>query len=240
MANSKTKDIESIRSELASLWEELGSRGASADAVFATLREAILSRMLLPGQHFAEEDFASAFGVSRTPVREAILRIEAEGLVERLSRRGLVVSDISPTEILEIYEVRIVLDGLAAQLAAELITPPEMAHLKWINERMRAAGEAEDFQAMADLNLEFHARMAVASGNSFLQRQINEVHARVRRFKDSTFAHPHRWQVAVEEHDTLLTRIEEGDTDGAQGAAKEHMTAARQVRLEMVQDDADT
>lgn len=233
---NKVKDIESSRPGLDALWDQFSARGASADAVFETLREAILSRVLQPGQNFAEEDFAGAFGVSRTPVREAILRLETEGLVERLSRRGLAISDISPEEVLEIYEVRIVLDALAAELAAKAITPPEVAHLSWINDRMRTAGEAHDFDTMSSLNLEFHELMAKASNNSFLLRQTREVHNRVRRFEGTTFSHPERWSKAITEHEQILAHIEREDADGARRAAAEHMRAARQVRLVMVKE----
>lgn len=237
MAKSRVKDIEASRGELGVLWQRFAPRGASADAVFATLREAILARILQPAQHFTEEDFASAFGVSRTPVREAILRLEAEGLVERRSR-GLVVSDISPAEILEIYDVRIALDALAAELAAKAITPPDLARLRWVNDRMRTAGEDGDFTTMSELNLEFHDALAKSSQNSFLVRQVGEVHDRVRRFEQTTFAHPGRWSEAVDEHEAILAALEAGDEAGAGRAARSHMAAARRTRLTMVEREA--
>lgn len=234
------KDIEGVQDELSELWERLGTRGGSSDGVVASLREAILSRVLQPGQQFAEEDFAKAFGVSRTPVREAVLRLEAEGLVERLSRRGLVINQISPEEVLEIYEVRIALDALAAELASTAITPPEVAELRWINDRMHAAGEDDDYEEMARLNLEFHDLMARASRNSFLIRMVREVHNRVRRFSSTTFAYPARWQTAVEEHHAILSALEQGDGYTARQSAWEHMANAKKVRLKMVEEARDS
>src|SRR5437763_17198432 len=110
---------------LISLWRAQPVTGATSDMVYAVLREAILSGMLAPGQRLAEVAFASLFNVSRTPVREALVRLETTGLAHRVPRRGLVVGRITPQEIVEVYVVRENLDGLAASLAAQFATRGE-------------------------------------------------------------------------------------------------------------------
>jgi DNA-binding GntR family transcriptional regulator len=107
-------DIDAMMDKVVALWSERRTREGSSEAVYATLREAILGKVLRPGPQFAEEDLARVFSVSRTPIREAILRLESEHLMERRGRRRVSVSQISPAEVLEIYDVRVVLDGLAA------------------------------------------------------------------------------------------------------------------------------
>lgn len=221
---------------LLELWTELREQEAAAEAVYATLREAILSKSLSPGHQFVEEDFARLFGVSRTPVREAILRLESERLVDRHGRRGLTVSRISPAEALEIYDVRIVLDAFAAEMAAHNVTPPQIAQLVWVNDRMRTMGENADFEQMAMLNLDFHEWLARSAGNSFLLQQIRVVHDRVRRFDGTTFEYPGRWKQALEEHDEILDALRANDAERARRAAHDHMLMAKKIRLEMIQD----
>lgn len=216
---------------LTDLWRRQGRSLATSESVHRTLREAILQQILGPGTRLAEEDLAGGFGISRTPVREAILRLEAEGLAERSSGRTAFVTEISPREIVEIYEVRGAIDGLSAELAATRIEPPALSGLEWTNQQMRDAGEQGDFVTMARLNLEFHEQLATASGNAFLLQMLVAVHDRVRRFPGTTFAHGERWREAVEEHDALLTALRSHDSEASARLARAHMNRSRDVRI---------
>src|SRR5688500_18798828 len=120
------------RKQLVALWKRSEDEPVAAEAIYATLREAILSGFLLPGVRLCQVQLASLFKRSRTPVREAILRLESERLTERSSRRGFVVGRITRQEVLEVYAVRAAMDGLAARLAAQGILPAEMEHLRWL------------------------------------------------------------------------------------------------------------
>jgi DNA-binding GntR family transcriptional regulator len=233
-------DIAGFIAPVLDLWNERRAQEGSADAVYATLREAILSRSLRPGYPFAEEDLAQVFAVSRTPIREAILRLESERLIERRGRRRLSVSEISPEEVLEIYDVRVVLDALAAELAAEHATPPEIAQLRWANDQLREAGAEGDVARMSVLNLEFHDWMAQAGRNSFLLDQLRAVRDRVRRFDHTTFEYPGRWEIVIGEHDEILAGIETHDPKRASRAARSHMRNSKKVRLAMVEDEQHT
>jgi DNA-binding GntR family transcriptional regulator len=229
-------DVESMMEAVVRLWSERRTQEGSSEAVYTTLREAILSKALRPGPQFAEEDLARVFSVSRTPVREAILRLESEHLIQRQGRRRVSVSRISPAEVLEIYDVRVVLDGLAARLAASHATPPEIAQLHWVSDRMRAAEEKSDFQSISALSLEWHDWLARAGRNSFLLNQVRVVHDRVRRFDRTTFEYPGRGAIAISEHDRILAAVEAGDAARANELAMAHMLNAKQVRLAMVED----
>src|SRR5215510_14162761 len=103
---------------LRELWQAQPVSGATSDMIYAVLHEAILSGALSPGQRLAEESFAALFSVSRTPVREAFVRLETTGMAHRVPRRGLIVGRITPQEIVDVYVVRETIDGLAAFLAA--------------------------------------------------------------------------------------------------------------------------
>jgi DNA-binding GntR family transcriptional regulator len=212
-------------------WPKLSKSAATSEGVHQALREAILSQFLEPGTRLAEEEVAGRFGISRTPVREAILRLEAEGLAERNSGRTAFVSELRPQEILEIYEVRAAIDGLAAELAATRIEPPALAGLEWTNQRMAVAGEAGDYATMASLNLEFHEQLARASGNAFLLQMLVAVHDRVRRFPGTTFSHGERWRLAIGEHEQILEALKAHDPTASGQRAKLHLHNARDVRI---------
>jgi DNA-binding GntR family transcriptional regulator len=228
-------DIDAMMEKVVALWNERRTQEGSSEAVYATLREAILAKALRPGPQFAEEDLARMFSVSRTPVREAILRLESEHLMERRGRRRVSVSEISPVEVLEIYDVRVVLDGLAAELAARNATPPEIAQLHWISERMKSAEGSAAFDTVSALSLEWHEWLARASHNSFLLNQIRVVHDRVRRFERTTFEFPGRGTEAITEHEQILAAVEAGDAERAIERAKVHMLNAKKVRLLMLE-----
>lgn len=219
------------------MWRARSGESGTSDAIYKTLREAVLEKVLPPGERLSEEGLANELGVSRTPIREALLRLETEGLISRPSGRSVVVSSLTQDEILEIYTVRAHLDGLAAALAATHIIPPKLAELRWINSKMRDAASNSDFEKMARLNVDFHQSMAEGSGNAFLAYLMTQVHARVRRFPGTTFAQEGRGVEALDEHDAILDAIDAGDAELAEKLASEHMDHARQVRTKMVLRD---
>jgi len=221
------------------IWSESGSFNRSSDAVFLTLREVILSQRLPAGKVFTEEDLAGVFSVSRTPVREAVQRLIGEHLLERRGRR-IVVSAMSPAEVLEIYDVRGALDALAARLATEHATPPEIAQLRWLNEQMRAAVDADDVSGSFRLNLEYHDYLARMSRNEFLLRQVRMVQDRVRRFPHTTFEFSGRPDQILHEHQRILDAIEAGDSAAAAAAANDHIMQSKDIRLAMLDDDRTT
>jgi DNA-binding GntR family transcriptional regulator len=200
-----------------------------------TLREAILHGVLPAGQQLGEIRLASIFGRSRTPVREAILRLEAEGLAARTARSGLVVAQITRDEVLEVYAVREMLDGLSARLAAHGILPTELDRLVWLNDRLRAAAEQGDAKAMIQLNIEFHEAISSASRNTLLHEFMQRIHAWVRRFENTTMSYSGRGMEAVAEHDTLIDALRARNPDEAERIARQHMSRARQIRIAMTQ-----
>ena len=223
------------RNQLLALWKQSEDEPVAAEAIYSTLREAILSGILGPGERLGEVQLASLFKRSRTPVREAILRLESERLTERSSRRGFIVGRITREEVLEVYAVRAVMDGLAARLAAIGILPAEIAHLRWLNEQIREAAGRQDSGRMLNLNIEFHEAICRASRNSLLLQFMRQIHDWVRRFSDTTFSYPGRSTTAIEEHETLLTALERRDPDEAERCARLHMERAMQVRVAMLQ-----
>lgn len=221
------------------LWQAQALTGATSDMVYAILHEAILSGILPPGQRLGEELLAALFDVSRTPVREALLRLETTGLAHRVPRRGLIVARITPQEIVEVYVVRENLDGLAAYLAAQRATPSDVATLRAINEEFARAARAGKMVAMADLNLRFHEAIAHIARNSLLLQFLTQIHHRVRRIPGTTFQHPGRAASAVEEHASIVEAIQARDAERARQLAAESMAIARRIRIAMLEQDVE-
>ncbi|MER3388641.1 MAG: GntR family transcriptional regulator [Microcella sp.] len=218
---------------IAQLWDQFSTLGRSSEAVYLTLREAILSRALEPGSQYSEEDLSGMLGLSRTPIREACLRLVADHLMVRRGRR-LAISEISHEEVLEIYDVRAVLDGLAARQAAIQATPPEIAQLRWLLEQMSRSVASGNTAESFKLNHEFHDYLAYASHNSFLQVQVRTVQDRVRRFPTTTFEYQGRPQTILQEHAAIVDAIESKDPEGADAAAVDHIASSRLIRLKML------
>jgi DNA-binding GntR family transcriptional regulator len=224
------------REQLLELWQTGQHVPVAADAIYGTLRQAILRGILPAGERLTEVPIAKLFSRSRTPVREAILRLESERLAERAARGGFVVGGVSPAEVLEVYTVREVLDGVAARLAAQGILPADLDHLRWLNQQLGEAAEQRDFDAMIGLNIDFHEAVCRAGRNSLLLQIMRQIHDWVRRFPDSTFSYSGRAMEAVAEHETLLDAIARRDSEAAERIAREHMATGMKVRVAMLQN----
>ena len=217
------------------VWRRYENEPVAADAIYLALREAILERLLPAGERLAELQLAALFNRSRTPVREAILRLESERLADRSGRRGFVVGGITQEEILEVYAVREVIDGLAARLAAQGCLPTDLDHLEWLNRRLRKAAEQRDLRLMVELNIEFHEAVARSSRNALLLQFMRQIHDWVRRFSETTFAYRGRATEALKEHEALVDALKRRDSDAAERIARAHMARATQVRIAMQQ-----
>ena len=228
-----------VAERLRALWDQQIVDGATSDVVYRALHEAIVMSILPAGQWLGEVQLARLFEVSRTPVREAILRLEADHLAVRIPRRGLVVSKITPQETIDVYVVREAIDGLAAALAAEMATPAEISNLEWINEQFARAAEEGDFDALAEINLRFHETLAAASRNALLISFVKHIHRLVRRFHSTTFSHPGRAAEAVAAHRDLVQAIADRDAERARAIAMQDMATARRIRVAMLQRVAD-
>jgi DNA-binding GntR family transcriptional regulator len=223
--------------QLTEMWDNQAMTGATSDMVHSVLQEAIISQVLKPGQRLTEEPLAGLFSVSRTPVREAIVRLEAEHFAERIPRRGIVVSRVSRQEIIDVYVVREASDGLAAYLAALHATPTDISRLEWINQQFSAAASAanHDLTELAALNLRFHEALAEASKNTLLMKFVKQVHNIVRRFGNTTFRDPERVRITAVEHARLVEAIKAGDAELARAVAVEHTAEARRIRIAMIE-----
>ena len=215
------------------MYNRFAGIGSTADAIHDAVSEGILSKTLPAGWRLGEERLAALFSVSRTPVREALMRLESERLAARNRRSGLVVADVSAEQILEVYVIREALDGIAARQAAHFHSPVDIAALERVNAQMARAAADGAFDRMASLNVEFHTALARASHNELLLRFVDQVHQAVRRFTRTTFSEPGRAGEAIAEHEVIIAAIRNQDETGAEAAARSHMRNALEVRMSM-------
>lgn len=206
-------------------------RRSTGPDVYARMRSDIVANRLEVGVPIVEADLADRYGTSRTPVREAIRLLEQEGLLER-GRRGLQVRTPTPEEILEIYEVRIDLEALAAALAAERHTQLDMVRLESAAATMEAT-PPDNAAAMAAANQVFHERLCEAAHNATLLDVIARLLTHLLRYPSTTLVAPGRWEVVLDDHRRLIHLIANGDAPGARDLARAHMREARDLRLQM-------
>jgi DNA-binding GntR family transcriptional regulator len=224
--------------KLQELWESHVDSSATADAVYATLRDAIISGHVQAGDRLNEQQLAAQFRVSRTPVREALYRLETEEFATRIPRSGMVVRAVSKSEVLEVYAVRVALDALAARTAAQYASPADRAELRWIQVQMAAAAERGDIRAMLGLNLQFHGALYTAAHNGMLLRFGRQLQDWISRFRETAAAHRGRSREVVAEHERIVSAIEAGDPEAAEEAAREHMQRACRVRAASLEETA--
>jgi DNA-binding GntR family transcriptional regulator len=202
-----------------------------ATSLYEELRDAILTGRFAPGQLLSENALATEFGKSRTPVREALHRLEIEALVERASR-GVRVRTSSPQEILDIYDVRITLEGAAAKAAAERATEFDRSQCRATQRAMLEVHD-DDPRAMAASNRRFHEAVWTASHNPTLVDLLHRLNVHLVRYPTTTLTHGDRWDAVLREHEELLGAIESRDGEAARRIAEHHMFGAREVRLRM-------
>lgn len=193
------------------------------------LKRAILSGELQPGQLLIETSLAELCGVSRTPIREALTRLEQDGLVHH-SDGGLVVRVRSPEEILDIYETRIVLEATAGKVAAERRTDHDVRLLRYVIERSKEV-VAGDSAAMVLANQQFHQMVWRASHNEALNDLLERLSLHLGRYPETTLTAPGRWAEALREHAELADAIEQRRADDAYRIAHHHFMRARDIRL---------
>ena len=189
----------------------------------------IQSGQLKPGDYLREQAIAEALRISRTPVREALRRLESDGLVTSEPRFGMVIRDLSYAEVIELYQVREVLERTAAQMSAHVITEVELQELEVIQTRMEKA--RHDAREMALINHTFHVAILNSAKNRYLWKALESVQKAMLILGPSTMEFPERAETAIEEHRSLLDALRARDVTLAEKVMGEHLTNAQRYRL---------
>jgi DNA-binding GntR family transcriptional regulator len=193
-----------------------------SDEIFRALAKAIVSGELAPGQRLDEPSVCRRFGVSRTPVREALRQLSGTGLVEVLPRRGVTVSRIDVEQLTDMFDALGELEGLCARLCAERMTPLERRRLQVLNETLRDATN-EQGAPLSELNEQFHELIYQGARNESIASVTRGFRQRVAPFQVFQFA-PRRSPEAFHDHDLVVKAIASADSIAAQRAMRDHIT----------------
>ena len=185
------------------------------DVVFNTLRKAILRGELKPGERLMEIHLANKLGVSRTPIREAIRKLELEGLVLMIPRKGAEVAQITEKNMQDVLEVRKALEELSVQLACERITPEQVEEMKMAAEDFRKVLKSGDVTKIAEADVKFHDIIFAATNNQRLITLLNNLREQMYRFRVEYLKQKECYPQLLEEHDKLIALISGGEVEEA-------------------------
>ncbi len=193
------------------------------DVVFNTLRRAILRGELLPGERLMEIQLAQRLGVSRTPVREAIRKLELEGLVTMIPRKGAEVAKITVSDLKDVLEVRIALEELAVKDACENITGEQLAALRGANEEFRQVLREGDLMACGQADIKFHEIIYAATNNRRLLQMLSNIREQMYRYRLEYLKDHSKHEALVREHEAICQALQEHDRAKAGEAIRTHI-----------------
>ncbi|MHA6601974.1 GntR family transcriptional regulator [Corynebacterium coyleae] len=206
------------------------------DDIFTQLRNEILNGTLLPGTQLKEVQLANRFGVSRTPVRDALSRLEDLGLAERVNR-GLEVRGLDPEQVIQVYDMRILLEVEASGQAAQNRNLNDILTLEALLERDRSLENPTDAE-LIQTNLEFHRAVWKATQNPVLIDLLERLMTHLVHAPTSTLSVDDRQNEALNEHAKLIEAISDRDTAAARDIAKQHFSTAREIRMNLLRKAA--
>jgi DNA-binding GntR family transcriptional regulator len=197
------------------------------------IEEKIATGQLTPGQHLDETELAAEFGASRTPIREALIQLASQGIVQIRPRRGAVVSTASP-QIVEMFEVMAELEAMCGRLAARRMSAAEQAALAEAHQACKGAAEAGDADDYYYRNELFHHAIYAGSHNAFLTEQASSLARRLRPYRRLQLRVRDRLKHSFSEHDTIVRAIVEGDGQAAADLLRSHVAVQGQRFTDLI------
>ncbi len=202
---------------------------SQGEVAYVKLIEAIRSGVFRPGDRLRETDVADRLSLSRTPIREAFRKLEAEGIIEHRARIGAVIRSLSHAEVVELYEMRVVLERTAAEMAAKHAVAAEIDALEGINHTLAKAKTPEKAAAT---NQDFHRGIYQATRNRFLLDAARALNNALMLLGETTLADAERIETVCHQHQDILDAIRAGDAEGAGASAEAHLQTSLRRRLE--------
>jgi DNA-binding GntR family transcriptional regulator len=206
--------------------------------VAVRLRQRIVEGHLAPGRKLNERELAESLRVSRTPLREAIKMLAAEGLVELLPNRGAVVAQMSEQDVSDTFEVIAGLEGQSGELAAQRITGEELAEIRALHFEMLAAHTRRDLPTYYRINAQIHTLINAAAANRVLTQTWSNVNARLQALRFRSNFDEAKWKRAVKEHDRMVDLLAARDAAGMRTLMITHLLHKRDAVLELMRDAA--
>lgn len=200
-----------------------------ADTVYEALRRAILEREFDPGEPLTEQDLSGRFGVSRTPVREALAKLERDRLVRVVPKKGAFVRTISHDDIRELYQIREALEALAVKLATPRLDRGELASFETRFRELKARGAKATYTDVRALGEEFHRYLVKQSGNGKLIETLEQIREQIRTVWTMSILGPRRVQGLIHEHLALIDALKRGDARRAERLMVQHVRRVRET-----------
>lgn len=213
--------------------DDASQPGPQGNSAYRRLLDEIRDGTLLPGERLRETELAERLGVSRTPIREAIRQLEADGLVAHIPRLGATVRSLDYAEVMELYEMRAVLEGTAARLAARAASDVEIAEMAALNDRLSKVGMGPE---ATRLNRIFHATLLDAAKNRFLTKSMLSLHKALLILGPSQLSDSARADEAVEEHRVIMDALAARDGSAAEAAMRAHINSAQGMRIRSLRE----
>ena len=209
-------------------------RAALHEQVAARLRQMLVESRIAPGAKLNERELAEVLNVSRTPLREAIKMLAAEGLVELLPNRGAIAVELTEADVLNTFEVMAGLEGQSGELAAQRITDAELAEIQALHFEMMAAYTRSDLSGYYRLNAQIHNAINAAAKNPVLTTTYNQVNARLQALRFRSNQDGEKWKNAVREHEAMVQALAARDGAAMRAVLVAHLNHKRDVVVEQL------
>lgn len=204
---------------------------SQGELAYAALLQSLRDGQFVPGDRLREIDISARLSLSRTPIREALRKLESDGIVEHRPRLGAVIRTLSQGEVVELYEMRVVLERTAAEMAAKHASPAEIDELLEINAAIVAT---KDPNKAASLNQNFHRGIYLAARNRFLLESARALNNALLLLGPTTLADEARITTVTHQHSHIIDAIQAGDTTAAGSAAETHLQTSLRHRLRVM------
>ncbi len=207
------------------------------EKILENIRDAILKGTLKAGERVSEPDLAERYGISRTPIREAFRQLESEGYLTVVPRKGAVVTALSERDVAEFYEIKSMLEGYAAQLAADKLTERELDRLTTINNRLASLAAEGDVKTFFRVHNEFHELFIRASGNIKLLEFIQQMLKKFNRLRIASLSLPGRMEISVQEHEKIIEAFRARDGALANNLVQKNAAYGGRVLINSMSSD---
>jgi DNA-binding GntR family transcriptional regulator len=235
MASQPTSKIVALKArKLAAPTSDALRNVSRSEFVFTSLRDAIWEGRFAPGERIPEEEIAHSLGVSRTPVRDALRRLQERGMLVVGAGRSLVIAELSKQQVLELYAMREILEGSAARFAAQHANEAEIDLLHRVLDEFDK--NQDDARMLVSLNRRFHRAICEAAHNRYLIATLDGMHDALALLHGNTFRMPNRRSKSDAEHRRIVLAIERRDADEAEKAARNHVRQAQRTRFAALVD----
>ena len=208
------------------LFDQKKENKSLTSLIFERIREDILNGRYIPGDKLVEIKLADELGVSRTPVREALKQLELDGLVDNIPNRGVVVKGITTEDIDDILMIRLCIEGLVGQWAAERINDSEIKELQEIFDLMEFYTSKKDVEKIIELKTKFHENLNKATKSRYLEGVLKDFQLFIRQSRNNSLKAEGRIEFALEEHREILKALKEHDPENSKKALTKHISAS--------------